>query len=90
MRLVDPTNGKTTFLHEFSDNEGAFSLCLMELEGRGDELFLVVGCVKDLVHAPRRHAGGRIHLFRFTNNNTALELVHTVRWPRPPTAGADS
>ena len=48
----------------------------MKFGNRGDEQFIVVGTVRELVLNPKSNAGGYIYVYQLTNNGEKLELVH--------------
>jgi len=76
---MDPGSGETTFLIELEDNEAAFSLCLCEFSERREELYLAVGTLKDLKLDPRTMSSGYIHIYKFVQDNKALQLVHKTQ-----------
>jgi len=60
---------------ELQDNEAAFSICTCVFHDH-NEVFIVIGTAKDLILHPRSCSSGFIHVYRMTENNTKLSLVH--------------
>lgn len=83
IRVMEPVDGETTCLLELEDQEAAFSMCLVsfantanQADGVVAETFLAVGTVKDLTYVPRKMSASFIHIYRFTDQGTKLELLH--------------
>jgi splicing factor 3B subunit 3 len=74
--LMNPINGKMLQKIALEQNEAAFSLCITKFAGYGDEQFVLVGTVKDLVLNPRSCSGGFIHCYRLHSNGERLDLLH--------------
>ena len=67
---------QTLSVIELPDNEAALSLAMVPIRDRAGETFVMVGTAKDMTLQPRRLTAAFIHCYRFTEGNTALELVH--------------
>ncbi|ELT96001.1 hypothetical protein CAPTEDRAFT_155561 [Capitella teleta] len=76
IQIMNPINGKTLCKLPLEQNEAAFSVSIVRFANHGDEAFVLVGTVKDLVLSPRSCSCGYILCFRFTNNYEGLELLH--------------
>lgn len=55
---------------------GVDSIALVKFAGRGDEQFVLVGTVKDLVLSPRSSNGGFIHVYQVVDSGERLEFLH--------------
>merc|ERR1719409_1175785 len=64
---------------ELPDNEAALSVAIVAFRERAGEHIVVVGTAKDMTLHPRTCAAGFIHAYKFTNNNTTLELLHKTQ-----------
>ena len=51
----------------------------MPFRERAGEHIVIVGTAKDMTLHPRTCAAGFIHAYKFTNNNTTLELLHKTQ-----------
>ena len=69
----------TLSLLELPDNEAALSVAIVPFRERAGEPIVVVGTAKDMTLHPRTCAAGFIHAYKFTNNNTTLELLHKTQ-----------
>jgi len=78
IRIMDPTNGYTCCEIELEDNEAAFRMCLCRF-ARTQELYLIVGTVKDYEMNPKRLTSAFIHTYRFVESYKSLALVHKTR-----------
>ncbi|KAF9585053.1 Splicing factor 3B subunit 3 [Lunasporangiospora selenospora] len=76
IRVLSPLNGETSFTLELENNEAAFSIAVLNFAVEPSELFLAVGTAADLTLAPKSISSGFIHIYKFVNEGTALELVH--------------
>lgn len=77
IRIMHPIGGRTLCKLPLEQNEAAFSVAVVKFAGYGDESFVLVGVVRDLVLQPRSCSGGAIHCYRFTGPaQDGLELVH--------------
>lgn len=79
VRLVDPATKATLSLLELPDNEAALSVAIVPFRERAGEQIVIVGTAKDMTLHPRTCAAGFIHAYKFTNNNTTLELLHKTQ-----------
>jgi splicing factor 3B subunit 3 len=78
LRIINPYEGKTSFLYGFEENEAAYSVAACGFHSRPGESFLVVGTAKDVVMSPRICSVGYIYVFRFSGDGSTVELVHKV------------
>ena len=46
---------------------GSFSVAIVKFAARGDEQFVIVGTVKDLILNPRSCSGGYLHVYQIAN-----------------------
>ena len=76
LRIISPINGRTIQKLALEQNEAAFSMALVKFASRGDEQFLLVGTVKDLVLNPRSSSGGFIHVYQLTDAGEKLDFLH--------------
>ena len=44
-----------------------FSVAIVKFASRGDDQFVIVGTVKDLILNPRSCSGGYLHVYQITN-----------------------
>ena len=86
IRVVDPLTRETLSVIELAENEAALSLAMVPLRDRAGETFVMVGTVKDMTLHPRHLTCGFIHCYEFTQNNTALKLVHKTQVEDVPKA----
>jgi len=54
------------------------SVTVCTFQSHPDDPFLIVGTAQDVVLAPRNCSNGFLHVYKFTENGTSLELVHKV------------
>ena len=52
------------------------SIALVKFANRGDEQFVVVGTVKDLVLNPRSCSGGFLYVYQIIESGEKLDLLH--------------
>ncbi|ORX58556.1 hypothetical protein BCR36DRAFT_318081 [Piromyces finnis] len=76
IRVFDATSGETTCEIELDNNEAAFSITTCVFQSHPDETFVVVGTAQDVILSPRNCTAGFIRIYRFTEDQKALELVH--------------
>eukprot|EP01035_Chromulina_nebulosa_P017475 gene17475-23027_t len=74
IRIIDPLNGNNKIVLELSNNEAAISLCTCKFTQISDEIFLIVGIVKDLVFHPKAFTSSYINVYRVLDNQ--LQLLH--------------
>ena len=86
IRVVDPVSRQTLSVIELGDNEAAVSLAMVPLRDRAGETFVIVGTVKDMTLHPRQLSAAYIHCYQFTENNTALQLLHKTQVEDVPKA----
>ena len=58
----------------------------MKFANRGDDTFVLIGTVKDLVLNPRSAAVGYLHVYQLANSGEKLEFVHKTPVDDLPTA----
>ena len=77
---MDPYKLKTLYLEEFENNEVVFSHFISTtLEGKqSTDTFLILGTGLDVKFSPRSCAIGFIKTYRFIENGTRLELIHST------------
>jgi len=78
IRIIDPITGYNQFELELDDNEAAFRMCLCQFS-RTQELYLIIGTVKDYEMNPKQFTSAFIHVYRFFENFKRLILVHKTR-----------
>ncbi|XP_065186396.1 splicing factor 3B subunit 3-like [Sycon ciliatum] len=76
VRLVNPIEGTSLQQIPLKQNEGAFSIALVEFGCRPDERFIVVGTATDLTLTPRQSSGGALHVFQLLEDGQKLEFLH--------------
>ena len=80
IRIVDPFRLKTLYLEEFQNNEVVFSHFISTTLGgkQSNDTFLILGTGLDVKFSPRSCAIGFIKTYRFIENGTKLELIHST------------
>lgn len=86
IRLLNPISGKTIQKICLEQNEAAYSVALVKFAGRGDDQFVLVGTVKELVLNPRSCAGGFLHCYQVQDQGERLELLHKTPVDDVPSA----
>lgn len=90
IEVIDPSQETPVDRVELQGNEAAFSTAIVRFDENGDEgggqAFLAVGTAKDLVYSPNSHKGGFVHIYKFNEEGTKLELVHKTKVEEPPLA----
>ncbi|KEH44503.1 splicing factor 3B subunit-like protein [Medicago truncatula] len=87
IRILDPKTGNTTCLLELQDNEAAFSVCTVNFHDKEYGTLLAVGTAKGLQFTPRRSlTAGFIHIYRFLEDGSSLELLHKTQVEGVPLA----
>ncbi|KAG0263897.1 Splicing factor 3B subunit 3 [Mortierella polycephala] len=76
IRVINPMTGETTFKLELEQNEAAFSVAVLNFAVDASQMFLAVGTAADVTLAPKSLSSGFIHIYKFVNEGTELELVH--------------
>jgi splicing factor 3B subunit 3 len=86
VRIMDPSASppKTVDVVELRNNECAVSIATVVFQGRGGEVFVLVGTVKDMTLHPRQHQGGFVHVYRLIENK--LTLLHSTAVEEVPGA----
>eukprot|EP00494_Astrolonche_serrata_P006858 UN06883 len=78
IRIMEPNSGFTQYEIELDDNEAAFRMCLCQFS-KTQELYLIVGTVKDYEMNPKRLTSAFIHTYQFVENYKRLKLFHKTR-----------
>ena len=52
------------------------SVCILKFACRGEDTFVIVGTVKDLILNPRSCSGGYLHVYQLVNNGEKLDFLH--------------
>ena len=76
IRIINPISGKTIDKICLEQNEAAYSVALTKFASRGEDQFVIVGTVKDLVLSPRTSAGGYLYTYQLINGGESLQLLH--------------
>lgn len=62
------------------------SIALVKFANRGDDEFILVGTVQELMLNPRSCSSGFIHVYQLTENGEKLEFVHRTQVDDVPAA----
>ena len=62
------------------------SIALVKFANRGDDEFILVGTVQELMLNPRSCSAGFIHVYQLTENGEKLEFVHRTQVDDVPAA----
>ena len=62
------------------------SVALVKFANRGDDQFVLVGTIKDMVLNPRSFTAGYIHTYQLTAGGEKLELLHKTTVDECPAA----
>ena len=54
----------------------ACSVALVKFASQGDDQFVIVGTVKDMILSPRSCSGGYLHVYQLKQQGESLEFVH--------------
>ena len=54
-------------------------MAIVKFASRGDEQFVIVGTVKDLILNPRSCSGGYLHVYQLANSGRSNK-THSVFW----------
>ncbi|OXA64014.1 splicing factor 3B subunit 3 isoform X1 [Folsomia candida] len=77
LRIMDPIEGKSLFVHRFEQNDAAISLAYCKFNAQGEfSHFVVVGVTKDLQLSPRSAGASFLYTFRMSAEGTELEFLH--------------
>lgn len=76
IRIINPISGSTLDKIQLEQNEAAYSVCILKFSCRGDDTFVIVGTVKDLILNPRSCSGGYLHVYQLVNNGEKLDFLH--------------
>jgi splicing factor 3B subunit 3 len=77
IRVLNPIDGITNQMINLSPDEAAFSLAIVIFASQPQEVFLCVGTVSGLVY-PNNFTSAAIRTYRFSDNGTYLEFVHST------------
>ncbi|KAI0229654.1 Splicing factor 3B subunit 3 [Lamellibrachia satsuma] len=86
IRIINPISGKTLEKISLEQNEAAYSIALVKFANRGDDEFILVGTVQELMLNPRSCSSGFIHVYQLTENGEKLEFVHRTQVDDVPAA----
>ncbi|KAI9090485.1 CPSF A subunit region-domain-containing protein [Phlyctochytrium arcticum] len=75
IRVVNPFTSESVQVLELDDNEAAFSLTLCTFQ-KHHEPYLVVGTACNVTYGPLATTGGFLHVYKFTEGGTRIELLH--------------
>ncbi|KAJ3040626.1 Splicing factor 3B subunit 3 [Rhizophlyctis rosea] len=75
IRLISK-DGEALSVLDLDRNEAAFSVTTCVFNNQNGESFLVVGTAVDVSLSPKSFTTGRLHVYRFVEDGSALELVH--------------
>lgn len=89
LRIVDPYLLSTLELLEFENNEVLFSCFIATTIGKPGETYLIVGTGLDVKFQPRTCSLGFIKTYRFVENGTKLQFVHSTPCEDIPLAFAE-
>lgn len=89
LRIVDPYLLQTLELLEFENNEVLFSCFIASTIGKPGETYLIVGTGLDVKFSPRTCSLGFIKTYRFVENGTKLQFVHSTPCEDIPLAFAE-
>ncbi|KAI8321068.1 splicing factor 3b, subunit 3 [Martensiomyces pterosporus] len=81
IRVLNPFDGESTQVIELDGNVSAVSVAQASFAGNTNdpqEVFLAVGCARGMKLKPRGCDDASIHIYRWTNGGTGLELVHVT------------
>jgi splicing factor 3B subunit 3 len=76
MRIFDVKRNVTKSVLELSDNEATVSVTTVCFCQHSEEVFLIVGTVKDLQQHPKRFSGCSLHVYRSLDDGQMIQLVH--------------
>ena len=62
------------------------SIALVKFANRGDDEFVLVGTVQELMLNPRSCSAGFVHVYQLTENGEKLEFVHRTQMDDVPAA----
>jgi splicing factor 3B subunit 3 len=78
IRLLNPFTGENLTLFQLNENEAAFSVCVCRFNSDPSSVYAVVGTAKDLVMTPRSFSAAYLRVYRFSEEGTDLELIHST------------
>ncbi|KAJ2853402.1 pre-mRNA-splicing factor rse1, partial [Coemansia erecta] len=76
LRIVNPFDGETAQMIEFSGNWAAVSMAHVEFASHQNEQFVAVGCARSMTLRPRTSEACSLRIYRWTAQGTHLDLVH--------------
>ncbi|KAK2157142.1 hypothetical protein NP493_1904g00008 [Ridgeia piscesae] len=86
IRIINPISGKTLKKISLEQNEAAYSIALVKFASRGDDEFVLVGTVQELMLNPRSCSAGFIYVYQLMENGENLEFVHRTQVDDVPAA----
>ncbi|KAJ1955237.1 pre-mRNA-splicing factor rse1 [Dipsacomyces acuminosporus] len=79
IRVLNPFDGESTQIIELEDNVSAISMVQLGFASQGSsDVFLAVGCARGVKLKPRGCDGASIHVYKWVNSGTQLELLHVT------------
>ncbi|KAM9998298.1 hypothetical protein ACTFIY_007955 [Dictyostelium cf. discoideum] len=82
IKIMDPITHESLESLMLEDGEAGFSVCTCSF-GESGEIFLVVGCVTDMVLNPKSHKSAHLNLYRFIDGGKKLELLYKTEVEEP-------
>jgi splicing factor 3B subunit 3 len=76
VRIFDVKRNITKSVLELSVNEAAVSVTTVCFRQHSEEIFLIVGTVKDLQQHPKKFSSCALHVYRSLDDGQVLQLVH--------------
>lgn len=76
IQVVDPISQTVASTTQLDNNEAAFSICTCSFINQNDQEYLIVGVSKDQVMLPKSSSGGFIHVYKFSEDGSQVDLVH--------------
>ncbi|XP_074644658.1 splicing factor 3B subunit 3 [Tubulanus polymorphus] len=86
IRIINPISGETLDRVHLEQNEAAHSIALVKFANRGDDQFVIIGTVKDLVLNPRHCPGGYLYVYQLINTGEKLHFLHKTAVDEMPGA----
>ena len=78
VRIMNPLSGTTLAAIELDHNEAAFSLAICSFANDPEGQYLVLGTAQNVVLTPRSCTSGFLRLYKFNEEGTDMQLLHTV------------
>jgi splicing factor 3B subunit 3 len=78
IRIMSPFSLQPTDIHELKNNETAISMSLVNFDQYRDDIFLLVGTVKDMIMTPKSFSACFVHTFIMEEGGKKMQLLHTT------------